>query len=414
MSGKMASALRLMGALVMTATVAQEAQAGPGGEVPLRAAVEAQRIQGLVASSAGDESSALYGLPASLARAALVLDLDLSGATFGSAQADGAVPLTVPIVFSAGSAFGEKLLAAGKALGASDKGSRAVCFSGLGGAAGTVKLSEAGEAAMLAALGVSGIDPVRMLEAQVDGRVLLLSGQRLGVPLFEGIRALSDAGSKAVRVGLSPMPDWQPVRLSVTTTGGQRVTIPVELDGANRQLQIAPETRWTLDSKPTSAAFDSASPGHVQLLAALMGSGRLELTDLVRADDYPALVSDASPKTERSFHLLGGDGAWLGGAEVDFQARMTVRRATGECSVVVAFEPSGSDVAHFAPQSIETWSRLRAAKLVDPGLTVAVRGYLTPPSCGSSGGGLSAEEFDRIRQPSGAKVAPASGFTPVD
>jgi hypothetical protein len=358
---------------------------------------EDQALEALLEPSAGDNAMmrALTNLTVDLAQAGLVPRVDFSGGHFDASGKEGGASFSAPLVFSRQPAFARRIRLVAKALGASATAPRTICFSTPDGATERFNVSKTGEAILLEALSVSGIDPVPMHHAQMNGRVVVLSGARVGESLYGALRKLTEGGRAEVSLSLAPLPQWQPVRLSLTTTDGQRVTIPVELDGADRKLQVTSDTRWVVDGVETNIAFDKVRLGQIVLLAEMMRHGNLKLTGLTISDHYPVsrTVRGALLYT---FHLLGANGAWFASIDHLIQPKMTVRHTAGACSLAVDFASHTAAVVDLGWQPMSVWNELSSAKPVAAGQTEMVVGYLTPPKCASDDGGVSAKKFEML------------------
>jgi hypothetical protein len=361
---------------------------------------EDQALEGLLEPSAADDAKAraLRNLSAELAQAGLVPRVDFAGGHFDASGKEGGASFSAPLIFSRKPAFAERIGLVAKALGASATAPLTMCFSTPDGAKERFKVSKTGEAILLKALSVSGIDPVPMHHAQMNGRVAVLSGAHVGESLYGALRKLSDGGRAEVSLSLAPLPQWQPVRLSLTTTEGQRVTIPVELDGADRKLQVTADTHWVVDGAETNIAFDKARLGQVVLLAELMRHGSLKLTGLTKSDHYPVSRTLLSESLRYTFHLLGANSAWFASIDHLIQPKLTVRHTAGACSLAVDFTSHTAPVVDLGWQPMSVWNDLSSTKPVAAGQAEMVVGYLTPPKCASDDGGVSAEEFDTLME----------------
>jgi hypothetical protein len=230
----------------------------------------------------------------------------------------------------------------------------------------------------------------------MNGRVVVLSHARFGGPFYDVIRARAEGGAQELSLSLSPLPEWQPVRLSLTTTEGQRVTIPVELDGADRKLEVGSATRWVIGGQVTEIPFDQSHMGQIVLLGELMRQGTLKLTGLKKADHFPVDTKLMKGSFRYDVHLVGGDGAWFAGIEHNVRPTMTVQHTDGPCALSVAFSAQGDGQVNLGWLPMETWNSVSQTKVIAEGAARPVIGYLTAPQCASDSGGLSGEAFDRV------------------
>jgi hypothetical protein len=394
---------------------------------------EEQALEMLLEPNAEDNAKtrALTNLAAELAEAGLVPSVDFSKGHLGATDKEGGARFVAPLNFSRKSEFAKRISLVAKALGSSDTAPRTICISTPDGSTERFNVSKTGEAILLKVLSVSKIEPIPMHRAQLDGRVVVLSGASIGDSLYTSMRKLGKSGRDEVSLSLEPLPQWQPVRLSLKTTAGQHVTIPVELDGADRKLQVTSGTYWVLNGVKTNIAFDQTQLGQMVLVAELMRQGSLKLTGLTMSDHYP-VNRQPLESLHYTFNLLGAKSAWFASINHVIQPEMTARHTAGSCSLAVDFESGphalknsvgqdlGENIIDLGWQPMSVWHELGSIKPVPSGQTEMVVGYLTPPQCASNEGGLSPKEFDILmRLPKSCKalcksVAGAARAIPAD
>ena len=324
--------------------------------------------------------------------------VELAMGRFDDSVEQGMARFQAPVSFTRSGQFAARIEAVGSALGASATAARTVCFTTPDNKTERFNVSAAGESTLLDALGVSDIETVPKHHAQMNGRVVVLSHAGFGEPFYDVIRARAEAGAKELALSLSPLPEWQPVRLSLTTTEGQKVTIPVELDGADRKLEVGAETRWLVNGQATDVMFDESHMGQIVLLGELMRQGNLTLKGIKTANHFPVDKTAFEDSFNYSVHLVGSDGAWFASIEHNVQATMAVQRTDGPCSVSIAFDAQGDGPIDLGWLPMETWNSVSKTEIIAAGSARPVIGYLTAPECVSSAGGLSGEDFDKVME----------------
>ena len=359
-----------------------------------------QALKKLLSPTAADNAKrkTLTNLAQDLAKAGLVPTVELAMGRFDDTVEQGMARFQAPVSFTRSGQFATRIEAVAKALGASATGARTVCFTAPGSKTERFNVSAAGESTLLDVLGVSDIEAIPKHHAQMNGRVVVLSHAGFGEPFYDMIRARAEAGAKELSLSLSPLPEWQPVRLSLTTTEGQKVTIPVELDGADRKLEIGAETRWMVNGEATEVTFDESHMGQIVLLGELMRQGNLTLKGIKTADHFPVDKTAFKDSFNYSVHLVGSDGAWFASIEHNVQAMMAVQRTDGPCSLSIAFDAQDDGSIDLGWLPMETWNSVAKTKVIAAGSARPVIGYLTAPECVSNSGGLSGEEFDKVME----------------
>lgn len=366
----------------------------------LKALQGKEALKKLLAPGAADDAKrrALSNLAGDLAAAGLIPKVDLSKGSFDDEVTDGQARFKAPVLFNRSAAFVTRVRAVGNALGASATGTQTVCFDTPDKSSERFKVSKAGEQALVKALGASGITPIAMHRVQMNGRVVVLSGARFGDDLYDAVRARAAGGAQELALSLTPLPEWQPVRLSLTTTEGQRVTIPVELDGADRRLEVSPETRWVIGDVVTEIPFDQTKLGQIVLLGELMRRGSLKLTEITQADFYPVDKKTMNGSLSFDVHLIGANGAWYASRSYSAKPTMRVQHTGGACSLSVRFGLEGDTTMDLGWQPLDTWDKLSSTKVLSKGASKPVIGYLKAPTCASEPGGLSGEAFDKVME----------------
>ena len=341
---------------------------------------------------------AMANLASALARTSLVPQVLFSKGQITKEDADGRYHYEAPVRFNRSQAFTTRLAEVKRVLKALPPATRSICIRTPTGPTERFNLTKAAEAQLLKALRVGDIEPVPMHKAQMEGRTVVLSSARLGEDLYDVFTARVSSGQgNTVTLGLTPQPEWQPVRLSLTTTEGQRITIPVELDGADRRLEIRADTRWVVDGQPTDIAFDQGNLGQIVLLSQIVRKGEIKLQNITRADYYPVHRHTLDEGFSYDMHLLGESGTWFSQISYEVRPKMTVQYSAGSCSLRVRFAPSDDTAVDLGGLMEHQWKRVsERVKVIATGTARPVIGYVSAPKCSSNPAGLNAKAFDKV------------------
>jgi hypothetical protein len=273
------------------------------------------------------------------------------------------------------------------------------------------------------------IAPRRLSLAQLGKKTVALSATQLGKDLYKEIRRQSDKdrgtsqeGKTKVRLMLTPFPTVTPVELTLTTSEGERLSFPVELDGARQKLQISDSAKWRVSGSSETFAFNRKKQGHLMLLSELIRSGSASITDIRDSDYFPTVRPKVSKRSGREYiaTLLGSKNALFGESTFRVDPVVEVSRSPGKCALVIQVGSKSQQKVKFGPLSWDSWRRVETVKPIQSGELEAKKGFLKAPVTNDEEG-LTAKEFDRLyKRPQRCQSAcnsaapAAAGFRVVD
>jgi hypothetical protein len=346
----------------------------------------------------------LEGLPDTLAGKMLVPRVDRVSFKGSEDQLNANLQMS----FSASTKLSAMMAALTSALGAVQGKGDTVCFSTEGGTPTRLAIPDGADHALLSALGTShaALEPVPYIETMVGQNSVVLSSATLGKPLFQAIQSRTRENGS---LGLSLEVDGTevmatsdvPVKMQMSTTNGQQLRFPVELEGVPTSASRLPsQTVWRVSGVPGAIAYSGASPIHRRLASIFINNGRLTLTKMMPRVQYPSHTAEVNAG-DFVVNYMGERRSWYSDTEFKVAGLMTVARTEGGCDIAVGFagHPPWSSKAtrpQGGPMTAQTWPKVKEFRIIRVGEEEVRLSYLNGPDCPPAEGGISDAAFDEV------------------
>jgi hypothetical protein len=380
---------------------------GPMNEWQTSADLKAKRAEA-AAASAG-QMAILDRLSETLAAQFLVPVVE----SVSFAGADDALTGTMVMGYETGGGAARTIGQLKRALGEVKGAGDTVCLSTVGGPQTKMTIPRGADHALLAALGTrsADIEPVPYIQAKVGEQQIVLSAVTLGAELFHAIESKAKAGG-SIRLHLevdgSPVLNTEdvPVAMSMSTTTGQTLKFPVELQGVPTTASRLPsQTVWRISGVSGTVAYAKSMSLHSRLASIFIKKGRITLSDLTPTIQYRSRTAKVSAGAFE-VHFLGDNSAWYGKQSLNVKGLMTLSRTAGDCDIAVEFGGlpqwrSKASVVLSAPMPAEVWRGVRDFRIMRVGDEHAILSFLNGPDCPVAKGGISNRAFDEIMARSG-------------
>ncbi|MFM2151815.1 MAG: hypothetical protein RL199_250 [Pseudomonadota bacterium] len=257
----------------------------------------------------------------------------------------------------------------------------------------SVKVSRTGAEWLAAGLGMpqGAADVIPTLEATIGGQVVAITRTNAGDALYERILKRGSS-TKPIVISLWPPVEEVPVRLSLTTVDGRKLTLPAELDGDATKLKLAPKAAWILPSG-TSIPVDLARPVHKLLLAELVKSGTTGFERLSVGALHPAWTRERTTPQKWEAHVVGAESRWFSRTDFTTSASVSIQRSVDGCDLSLRFEPDLEKLV-LSPMPLSAWKGVTGILVTDPSQKEVALGFLRGPAPESHAGSLTWAEFD--------------------
>jgi hypothetical protein len=263
----------------------------------------------------------------------------------------------------------------------------------------SVKVTRAAIEATAAAFGMpsGATNVVPTIDVVVAGRTIRMTIDTAGPRWFNLLRTLG-AQSRPQTLDMRPPLEEIPVRLTLTTVDQQRITLPAELNGADKKYKIAANAVWQFSNGDT-LPVDQGNFLQQMLIAQMVNDGTARIERITPGSQHPSWKAIIARPQPRIFdiHVTGTYNKWFAKSQFQPGAIVIIQREVEGCDLNIRVEPSVLTIP-LPELPITAWKSVTGLTLVDTSAYEVAYGFLDGPAAATHIGNLDGAAFDAMMQ----------------